>query len=106
VPLRFQSSQREKILHVIREGSNLSVKHPHTDVADANCLAYDIVTYQDRAFIINLLVLNHSLFGHVWYVHESSNRAFEYLPFLTELSRYHMDPHLLIQQPRLDMPFH
>jgi len=35
----------------VRDGSNLFIKHPHTDV-DAKCHAYDVVTHQDKASII------------------------------------------------------
>jgi len=42
------------MMHV-REGSNLSIKHPHTNVANANCLAHDVVTHQDIASIERLV---------------------------------------------------
>jgi len=33
----------------------MSIKHPHTNVTNANCLAHDIVTHQDRASIKRLV---------------------------------------------------
>ena len=53
----------------VREGSNLSIKHPHMDVVNANCLAHDVVTHQNRASIIRLICIEPLFFGHMWYVH-------------------------------------
>ena len=65
-----------------REGLNLSIKHPHTDVVDANSLTHGIIFHQDRASIIRLVNTEPlSFWAHVVCAPRVKHQASEYLPF-------------------------
>jgi len=88
----------------VRESSNLSIRHPHPDVADANSLTYGIVSHQDRASIIWLVSTEPLPFWGTCGMctpYQVTKHLSIYL-FLTHPSRHHMHPHLLLRQPWFD----